>query len=97
MQTLICTRLFYNWGFGLWNQVGPAFSFVLSLAIFFGLQVPFSLWWTRHHERGPVQALWARLTYGRNSGRNSGRNGGRNGGSKSSSDSLKPNPPATPQ
>ena len=93
MQTLICTTLFYNWGFGLWNQVGPAFSFVLSLVIFFGLQVPFSLWWTRHHERGPVEALWARLTYGQNGG----RNGGRKGGSKSSSDSLKPNPPATPQ
>ena len=65
MQTLICTTLFYNWGFGLWNQIGPAWGFVLSLALFFGLQVPFSLWWTRHHERGPMEALWARLTYGR--------------------------------
>jgi uncharacterized protein len=65
MQTLICTTLFYNWGFGLWDKVGPAWGFVLSLTIFFGLQVPFSLWWTRRFERGPMEALWARLTYGR--------------------------------
>ena len=64
MQTLICTTLFYNWGFGLWDRVGPAWGFVLSLAIFFGIQVPLSLWWTRRFERGPMEALWARLTYG---------------------------------
>jgi uncharacterized protein len=26
--------------------------------------VPWSLWWLKHHERGPLEALWARLTYG---------------------------------
>ena len=65
MQTLICTTLFYNWGFGLWDSMGPALGFVLSLAIFFGVQVPASLWWLRSHERGPMEMLWARLTYGR--------------------------------
>ncbi len=65
MQSLICTTLFYNWGFGLWDRVGPAPGFVLSLAIFFGIQVPWSLWWLRRHERGPMETLWARLTYGR--------------------------------
>jgi uncharacterized protein len=64
MQSLICTTLFYNWGFGLWDRVGPAWGFVLSLVIFFGVQVPWSLWWMRHHERGPMEALWARVTYG---------------------------------
>ena len=52
MQTLMCTTLFYNWGS------------VLSLTIFFGLQVPFCLRWARHHEPGPVETLWARLTCG---------------------------------
>lgn len=65
MQSLICTTLFYNWGFGLWDRVGPALGFVLSLAIFFCIQVPWSLWWLRRHERGPMETLWARLTYGR--------------------------------
>jgi uncharacterized protein len=65
MQTLICTTLFYGWGFGLWGRVGPAAGLALSFAIFFALQVPWSLWWLRRHEQGPMEALWSRLTYGR--------------------------------
>jgi uncharacterized protein len=65
MQTAICTTLFYGWGFGLWAKVGPAAGLALSLVIFFVIQVPWSYWWLRSHERGPLEALWARLTYGR--------------------------------
>jgi uncharacterized protein len=64
MQTAICIALFDGWGFGLWLKVGPAAGLVLSLVIFFGVQVPWSLWWLRRRERGPVETLWARLTYG---------------------------------
>jgi len=65
MQTAICTTLFQGWGFGLWMQVGPAAGLALSLALFWLVQVPLSLWWLKTHERGPMEALWARLTYGR--------------------------------
>ncbi len=65
MQTAICLSLFQGWGLGLWMQVGPAASLVLALAIFWLLQVPWSLWWLKRHERGPLEALWAGLTYGR--------------------------------
>jgi uncharacterized protein len=65
MQTAICTALFYGWGFGLWGRVGPAAAMALALAIFFAVQVPWSLWWLRSHDRGPLEALWARLTYGK--------------------------------
>jgi len=65
MQTALCTTLFYAWGFGLWAQVGPAAGLALSLALFFFVQVPLSWWWLKHHDRGPIEALWARLTYGR--------------------------------
>ncbi len=65
MQTAICTTLFYGWGLGLWAQVGPAWGLVLALFIFFGVQVPWSYWWLQHHERGPMETLWARLTYGK--------------------------------
>jgi uncharacterized protein len=64
MQTAICLVLFQHWGFGLWLKVGPALGLVLSLVIFFAIQVPWSLWWLKRHERGPMEALWARLTYG---------------------------------
>ena len=65
MQTAICTTLFYHWGFGLWAKVGPAAGLALSVAIFFVIQVPWSYWWLKTHDRGPLEALWARLTYGR--------------------------------
>ncbi len=65
MQTALCITLFQGWGFGLWMQVGPALSLVLALVIFWCIQVPWSLWWLRTHERGPLEAAWARLTYGR--------------------------------
>jgi uncharacterized protein len=65
MQTALCTMLFYGWGFGLWNRVGPATCFVLALVIFFLIQVPWSLWWLRRHEQGPLERVWSRLTYGR--------------------------------
>lgn len=63
MQTAICITLFNGWGFGLWLQVGPAAGLALALFIFFAVQVPCSLWWLRRHERGPMEALWARVTY----------------------------------
>lgn len=65
MQTALCTTLFYGWGFGLWGTVGPAAGLALAVAIFFVIQVPCSLWWLKHHARGPLEAVWARLTYGR--------------------------------
>ncbi|MEO5881702.1 MAG: DUF418 domain-containing protein [Caldimonas sp.] len=68
MQTAICLTLYQGWGFGLWMKVSPAASLALALAIFWLVQVPWSLWWLKTHERGPVEALWARLTYGRDRG-----------------------------
>jgi len=65
MQTALCITLFNGWGFGLWLQVGPAAGLGLSLLIFFAVQVPWSLWWLQRHERGPAEAMWARITYGR--------------------------------
>jgi uncharacterized protein len=64
MQTLICTSIFYGWGLGLWGSVGPAAGLALAFAIYFLIQVPWSVWWLRTHERGPMETLWSRLTYG---------------------------------
>lgn len=65
MQTAICLTLFRAWGFDGWMKMGPAAGLALSLAIFFLVQVPWSAWWLKRHERGPMEALWAWLTYGR--------------------------------
>jgi uncharacterized protein len=64
MQTLIATSIFYGWGFGQWGKVGLAFDLVLSIGIFFAVQVPLSQWWLNRYEMGPMEFLWRKLTYG---------------------------------
>jgi uncharacterized protein len=64
LETIICTAIFYGWGLGLWSKVGPAAGLVLSFVIYFGILVPWSRWWLARHERGPMEMLWGRLTYG---------------------------------
>jgi uncharacterized protein len=63
MQSLICTTLFYGYGFGLYGQVGPALGVLLTLVIF-SLQVLFSRWWLSRYRYGPMEWLWRSLTYG---------------------------------
>jgi uncharacterized protein len=64
MQTLFATTIFYGWGFGLWNKVGPAAGLLLAFAIFFVIQVPLSVWWLRRFQYGPMEWLWRFMTYG---------------------------------
>ena len=40
--------------------------YLYALALF-GLQVMWSRWWLARHAQGPVEVLWRRLTYPRNS------------------------------
>ena len=65
MQSLICTALFYGWGFGLWGTIGPAGQLALAFAIFFLVQVPLSGLWLRRFNYGPLEYAWRALTYGR--------------------------------
>jgi uncharacterized protein len=63
LQSLICTTLFYGYGFGLFGQVGAALGIVIALVIY-ALQIPFSMWWLRRFQFGPMEWLWRSLTYG---------------------------------
>jgi uncharacterized protein len=62
-QSLICTTIFYGYGFGLYGRVGPALGVFLTLVIF-SLQVLFSRWWLSRYRYGPMEWLWRSLTYG---------------------------------
>jgi uncharacterized protein len=64
LQTVICTTLFYGYGFGLYGQVGIAAGVLLTLVIY-AVQIPFSAWWLRRFHFGPVEWLWRSLAYGR--------------------------------
>ena len=64
LQTIICTTLFYNYGFGLYGKVGPALGIVFTLVIW-GAQIPLSAWWLRRFRFGPAEWLWRSMTYGK--------------------------------
>jgi uncharacterized protein len=63
MQTVICTTLFYGYGFGLYGRVEMAAGILLTILIYL-LQIPMSLWWLQRFRFGPVEWLWRTLTYG---------------------------------
>jgi len=62
-SNVIITLLFYNYGLGLYGQIGPALQLWITLAIFFGLMV-FSFVWLRFFQFGPLEYLWRKFTYG---------------------------------
>lgn len=64
LQSVICTTLFYGYGFGLFGKMGAAAGLVLTLAIY-ALQIVWSRWWLARFQFGPVEWLWRTLTYGR--------------------------------
>jgi uncharacterized protein len=64
LQSVICTTIFYGYGFGLYGQIGTTTSFVIVWAII-ACQLVLSTWWLRHFQFGPVEWLWRSLTYGR--------------------------------
>ena len=64
LQSIICTTIFYSYGFGLYAKVGPALGFVFSIAIFI-TQLFISKYWLRHYQFGPMEWIWKCLTYGK--------------------------------
>ena len=64
LQSVLCTAIFYAWGLGLWRQTGEALELGLAFAIFFGLQVPLSIFWFRRFAYGPMEYVWRLASYG---------------------------------
>lgn len=63
LQSAVCTFIFYGWGLGLYNRVGPTIGTLIGLGLF-ALQVPISRWWLERFHFGPLEWLWRALTYG---------------------------------
>jgi uncharacterized protein len=62
-QTLICTTLFYGYGFGLMGRVSRLGQAGIVLAIWI-LQLWISPLWLRRYRFGPLEWLWRSLSYG---------------------------------
>ncbi len=65
MQTALATFVFYGWGLGQWDRVGPATESLLAITLFLFVQLPFSAWWLARHRFGPLELAWRRFTYAR--------------------------------
>ncbi len=63
LQSLGMTAVFYGWGLGQYNRMGPLHGALLGLA-FFGAQLLAAGWWLRRFRFGPVEWAWRWVTYG---------------------------------
>lgn len=61
-QSIFGSLLFYNWGFGLHDDLGITASFLTGILLFI-LQFSFCRWWIAHHSHGPMEYLWKRATW----------------------------------
>jgi uncharacterized protein len=50
--------------FHLFDKITPFSGLILALGVAI-FQIPFSLWWLKRFEFGPIEWFWRRLTYGR--------------------------------
>lgn len=63
-QSLICTTLFYGYGLGLFASLSRAELLGVVLGVWL-VQLVWSRLWLSRFQRGPMEAAWRRLTYGR--------------------------------
>lgn len=56
LQTVVCTLIFYSYGFGMYGKLGPALGVVLAFIIF-GIQTSPSNLWLKYFKFGPILLL----------------------------------------
>lgn len=61
-QTLICTALFYGFGFGLYSQLDRHELYYVVFAVWL-VELVWSPLWLARYRFGPVEWLWRSLTY----------------------------------
>lgn len=61
-QSIICTTIFYSFGFGLFAELSRL-QLMGIVAIVFLLQLIWSSWWLKRYHYGPLEWLWRSLTY----------------------------------
>ncbi|SER40778.1 DUF418 domain-containing protein [Salipaludibacillus aurantiacus] len=64
LQSIIATSLFYNYGLGLYGEVGPLIWLVMAAVLFAG-QIWVSNKWIKKYRFGPAEWIWRSLTYGK--------------------------------
>ncbi|MBQ0137737.1 MAG: DUF418 domain-containing protein [Kurthia sp.] len=65
MQSVIQSLLFYGFGLGLYGKL-PIETLILIAVTIYILQIVFAWIWLSFFKQGPVEMLWKRITYGKN-------------------------------
>ncbi len=63
-QSVLCTLLFYGYGLGLFASLSRTALLMVVLGVW-TVQLLWSPWWLARRPRGPIEAAWRRVTYGR--------------------------------
>ncbi|MEF2245084.1 DUF418 domain-containing protein [Paenibacillus sp. IITD108] len=62
MQTVICTTVFYGYGFGLFGKIGILAGILLAILIY-AAQAAASMWLLKRFKQGPVERMLRMWTY----------------------------------
>ena len=62
LQTLICTTIFYGYGFGIYGKI-ERWQMIPIVILVWLLQILLTRLWMRKHRFGPVEWIWRSLTY----------------------------------
>ncbi len=62
LQSVVCSLLFFGYGFGLYEQIGAAGLWGITFLVYL-VQIPFSMAWLRRFHFGPFEWVWRTLTY----------------------------------
>lgn len=62
LQTVVGSFLFYAAGFGLGQEFGLVYVFLIALAIYI-FQILYSTLWLKYFQYGPLEWIWRMLTY----------------------------------
>ncbi|WP_246938660.1 DUF418 domain-containing protein [Bacillus pinisoli] len=64
LQSVVCTTIFYGYGFGFYGDISHFHAFLLTVGIFI-IQIFISNLWLQRFKYGPVEWVWRSLTYGK--------------------------------
>jgi uncharacterized protein len=64
LQSLLCSALFYSWGFGLFGKLDRAAELMAVPAIW-AVNLIFAHFWLKKYTMGPLEWLWRSLTEGK--------------------------------
>ena len=62
LQTLICTTIFYGYGFGIYGKI-ERWQMIPIVILVWLLQILLTRLWMRKYRFGPVEWIWRSLTY----------------------------------